>query len=817
MKKSLSSFLFFIGFLSAGWAQTGLVVGTITDQTTGEALPGASVQIAGTSTGASTNLAGEFSLRMNTGNNRLLVSYLGYEDQEMPVTVEEGQTVSLDIQMKAAANQLADIIITGQIQGQAKALNQQRTADNIKNIVAADQIGRFPDPNAAEALQRVPGVNIERDQGEGRYVLIRGLSPKFTNVSINGEQIPSPEADVRFVALDAVPADQLASMEVTKALTPDMDGDAIGGSVNLITRTAASASPTISASLVGGYNNLMQEPNIQGSLQYGQRFGANEKFGVMLNSSYYHNALGSDNWEREPFDNELEFRDYELTRTRLGASTTLDYRFNENHEIYFRGIYNRFTDREWRRRYVFVPEDDEIEKLTKDRFESQSILSFNVGGRHTLPKFYLDYEFAYAYAEQDTPFDDEVTFLAGIPSTLDFTSNLDFPRFQAENYLDNSLYEFDSFEYGNTLAKDENITAKFNVGIPYNLGENTGEIKFGAKVRLKEKSFTIVQNNFESIGDVPNLDFFEGGLLDDNFLDGRYQLTPNVEVGQFIRYFNANPAQFELQVEDKSIDEAVEAYTANEDVFAGYVMTRQRFNKLLLLAGVRYERTSVNYESSDVIIAPNGDLEEIRPVSGGTDYDFWLPQVHLKYELSPYTNLRAAATFSYARPNFSEIIPAQEINREDNEATVGNPALKPVSAFNADLFAEHYFGNVGIISGGLFYKRLNDFIFPRVLLGTQYPLTGSPIINDIDVIQVQNGQDADLFGLELAYQQNLTFLPGFLSGLGAYFNYTYTRSEARIQNREITAPKRLTCPVRPNTSVTSPCRTNPKPSVPDWQ
>ena len=149
---------------------------------------------------------------------------MGYNDTTLNVTVSAGLTERLNIALPSQTTELSGVTVTGYLQGQAQALNQQKSADNIKNIIAADQIGRFPDPNAAEALQRIPGVNIERDQGEGRYVLVRGLAPQFTNISVNGEQIPSPEADVRFVALDAIPADQLASMEVTKALTPDMDG-----------------------------------------------------------------------------------------------------------------------------------------------------------------------------------------------------------------------------------------------------------------------------------------------------------------------------------------------------------------------------------------------------------------------------------------------------------------------------------------------------------------------------------------------------------------------------------------------------------------
>lgn len=764
-------------------AQNGLVTGTVRDASTGENLPGATIVVKGTTSGASSDLLGKFTFSVPPGEYELQIRYIGYEEGIASVLVVAGQTAAVAVELSTSSTELSGLEITGTLQGQARALNQQRAADNIKNIVAADQIGRFPDPNAAEALQRMPGVNIERDQGEGRYVLVRGLSPQFTNISVNGEQIPSPEADVRFVALDAIPSDQLASMEVTKALTPDMDGDAVGGSVNLITRTAQGGKPTASGSVLGGYNNLMQQPNLQGSLMLGKRFGENEKLGVLLNTSYYQNRLGSDNWEREPFDNELELRDYELTRTRTGLSSTIDYKFSATSEVYLRTLYSRFTDREWRRAYVFVPEDEEIARATKDRFESQSITSVNAGGKHVFPGVIVDYEAQYSYGEQNTPYDNEVAFLAGMPSNISFSGD-DFPGLDAPEYTDNSLYEFDELETGTTLAKDRNITGKFNIGIPYKAGSSEGLVRFGTKYRSKAKSFDITQNVYGARGDIPTLDQFEGGLLDGNFLDGEYVLSAPIDVNQVLTYFNSNPANFELEIEDKAIDEALESFEATEDVTAAYAMARQQFTKLMLLGGVRFEHTSVNYKSSDVIIAPNGDLQAIVPVEGSTDYSFVLPQMHARYALGKFSNLRAALTWSYARPNFSEIVPAQEANLEDREATVGNPNLEPVKATNLDLLGEHYFGTVGIISGGFFFKQLDGFIYSQVMYDSQYPLTGTPVATNLRVTQAQNGGVGNIYGLEFNFQRNLDFLPGALSGFNLYFNYTFTDSEATIQSRE---------------------------------
>ncbi len=772
-------------------AANGVIRGRVVDEVLKSVLPGATIFQKGTNNGTTSDVNGEFFLRVPAGDVEIEVSYIGFRKYSEVVTVPENGVAQVELKMISDATELQDIVITGVLQGQQKALNQQKTADNIKNIVSADQIGRFPDPNVAEALQRVPAVNIERDQGEGRYVLVRGLAPQFTNISINGEQIPSPEASVRYVALDAVPADQLASIEVSKAITPDMDGDAIGGSVNLITRTAQTENISVNASGLMGYNNISGKANLQGSLELSKRF-LNNKLGIMLNSSYYETERGSDNWERD--EHQLELRDYELTRTRLGLSSTIDYKFNEKNEVYFRTLYNRFTDREQRRRYIFAPnvddspfEDNEIERLTKDRLEKQIVTSFNLGAKHTLSKFSLDYEVSYSEAIQDTPYDIEIGSVGEVDQlSTDFTTNAKFPTFTVDDlpntsaqniYLDNSIYEFDEATMGNTYAKDVNKTAKFNIGIPYKAGTSDGLFKFGGKVRLKEKSYRITENVFSYTGsDDLTLDQYAGGSVDDNFLDGRYKLSANADPEKFVKFFNANRNDFELSIEDKLATEAAESFTAKENVYAGYIMSKLQLSKLMILGGLRYEHTSVDYTSSNVI-----NESEIIPEEGGTDYSFLLPQLHIRYNVTDNMNLRAAVTRSYARPNFSDIIPAQEININEGEGTIGNAKLKPVAATNVDILAEKYFGSVGILSGGIFYKRLTDFIFNRRFESDQYPGSEGQVI---DITQARNGESASLFGFEVAYQQNLTFLPGALKGLSIYANYTLTTSNAKIQSRD---------------------------------
>lgn len=769
-----------------------IVRGRVADAQTSEPLPGATIRVQNGKRGAVTDVHGEYTLRLPAGSYELVVTYIGYQKKTISLSVEAGSTRTLNLGMNPSDYEVDEVVVLGRIQGQQKALNQQKNSGQIVSVVAADQIGRFPDPNTAEAVQRIPGVTLQRDQGEGRFVIVRGLAPQFTTTNINGVQVPSPEADVRFVALDAIPANQLASIEVYKTLTPDLDGDNVGGYVNLVTRKATSSDWRLQGSVNGGYNNLMRTPQAQGQLMLGKRFGEQENLGVLVNGSYNFSDIGSDNWERDGA--ELELRDYALRRARLGLSSTIDYRFDERNGIYARGMYNSFTDREFRRTYLFVPDEDdspfedpEIERATKDRLEIQDIATVAFGGIHNFSRISFDYEVSYSRSLQDTPFDNEILFKAE-PDALstDFTTDPNFGQFSTDeefDYLDNSNYEYDEAETGNTFTQDESWMGKLNISLPYSIGDYKGEVKFGGKYRSRTKFLEVTQNAFSwEGGDDLTLDQFEGGLLDEDFLDGQYELAANVDPDRFFEFFNANRGGFELSVEDKLADEAVESFTTREDVYAGYLMTDLQLGKLQVITGVRYEFTDVNYTFNTLFFDVEGDLSDIQPDSGATTYGFVLPSLNLRYALTPNTNLRAAVSTSYARPNFGAVVPSQEVEIGDGEGTVGNPELTPVSSLNLDLLGEHYFSNVGIISGGVFYKQLQNFIYTRRFRANSF--NGVDFGRELELFQFQNGESATLLGAEVNYQQNLSFLPGVLSGLALYFNYTFTTSTADIENRE---------------------------------
>ena len=768
-------------------AQNGTIIGTVNDSNDGQPLIGANVIIENSTLGTSTNTKGEFTLKnIPTGQVNVIISYLGYISKTVEVIVEDNQLSTLNVELENNFLELEGITVQGLRQGQASALNQQKTADNIKNVVASDLIGRFPDQNVADALRRIPAVSIQRDQGEARYVQIRGTNPNLSNISINGEQIPAPEGDVRFVALDMIPNDILSAIEVNKAITPDMDGDAIGGSVNLKTLSAPNEQ-VLKMTIASGYNNLNQDLSPFGgilSATYGNRI-MDGKLGFMLSSSYNRSNRASNNNEMD-YDGgeivELQLRDYELTRERWGNIASVDFTFNPQSRIYTNIAYTYFSDQEFRR--LFAAEPDKFVREFKDRLEKQNIFNISVGGEHAINSSWgIDYMASYSYANQDTPSDRNVVFEQAIDAEDVVFNNAktDYPTFSSAtaNAYDYAAFELDEFEESNELTTDQNLTARLNLSNSYSLGSINGELKFGGLVRSKEKNTTPNVMLYGYDGDFLYADV-QGPFEDDDFLDGEYTngigLFPDGD--KLENFWNTNRSNFEFEDEDSEVDSKAETFSATENTFAGYLMTKVRSGKLSSLIGARYELTDVDYTANEVEFNLDGDLVGITETNGSNDFGFFLPMIHFTYEVTPLINVRAAWTNSFAKPNYFDLAPYRIVNREDEELEFGNPNLEATTSSNFDLLGEYYFNSVGIISAGVFVKQIDDFIYI-----TTYDNIGGAF-DGYTTLQPVNGGEATLAGFEVNLQQQLTFLPGFASGLGIYANYTYSWSEAELTSED---------------------------------
>src|SRR5262245_22438220 len=490
---------FVVLFPLSAFAQTGAISGLVTDSTTHAPLAGANVIVEGTALLSATDPAGRSTLfGVPAGSREILVSYLGHRDERAAVEVASDRTQVLDVQMARTSFEETVVVTasSGAIaEGQAQALNQQRTAPNITNVVAADQIGSFPDPNAAEAISRIPGASIARDQGEGRYVLIRGTEPRLNSMMIDGERIPAPEGELRQVALDAIPADQLQSIEVSKAVTPDMDADSIGGAVNLVTKQAVSK-PTMLFSLGGGYNALQRDYGQRSfSGTVGRRFNGS-RLGLLAGFSASQLNKGSENFEATYAAgalSDLQLRDYQIKRERYGFNFSADARTHTTGNFSVRTIFNEFKDYEVNNRLRFRPPNRRLEHVLKNRHQHDAVRSISAGGAELLGgRTTLDYRFSWARSVEDQPDRLDTIFRQ---TNVNFTPNVSADSIDPTNIQPNpskntpATATLNAWEPEIFKSTDRDVTGQIN--LQTQLGTSSSRatvVKVGLKVKDKSKT-----------------------------------------------------------------------------------------------------------------------------------------------------------------------------------------------------------------------------------------------------------------------------------------------------------------------------------------
>jgi TonB-dependent receptor len=761
--------------------ETGTVVGKVVD-INGNPMPGAAVVVIGTSLTAVTDANGGYKiLRVPEGRHIFEVSYLGFDPETVEVNVEPRRIIRNDVVLARVVRLQEEVTVVAEPlrEGQAKALSQQKNALSIVDVVSSDFIGSFPDSNSAEATQRIPGVSIQRDQGEGRYVLIRGTEARLNAMMLNGEVLPSPEGDIRNVALDVIPSDLLDFISVTKALTPDMDADSIGGAVNLITKTAPEQQ-RVTMNLGMGYNRISDNSLQNGNFSFGRRF-ADRKLGLMLGGSYFNTDRGSHNFEVDYDDgylDDFEKRHYTVNRKRYALAGTMDYQPTLSTKLKLQGMFNQFDDQEYRRRVRDRIGDGEIEREMKDRFESQQI--YSLGG--IIEQLFsggikMEASITYSYAQEDEPDRRDYVFLQ---EDVEFDPNVTPDSINPANIQTNPQnenydeYLFDELVVENNLTQERKIIGAANFTFPLAAGDVSALFKTGGKLSLKRKERDNRADVYEAEDDLFFTDFMDSEWKANDFLDGRYD-----PFGPFMTIDTSNRLLTDFNLEwEEDVEANLGDYNADENTYAGYGMGVINLGRsLTLLPGVRYEYTDLDYTGYQLEFNDEGDFESIQEVIGTDNYGVLLPHFHLQYRLNPASNLRASFNRTLSRPNYFDIVPYRLILREDLEIETGNPTLKPTKSWNIDLMFQHYFQNVGVFSIGGFYKNLADYI---------YIFRNDEIIEgqDYRVIQPKNGESAYLFGLEANLQRQLDFLPTPLDGLGLILNYTYIDSEAKFPERE---------------------------------
>ncbi len=777
----------------------GVVFGEVREATRGVSLPGARVRLNGQE--AVTESDGSFRMAgVASGSYTLSVDYVGYQRFSTEITVESGRGLRADIRLQStvAAATLDRIEVRSTRDAQALALNQQRASVNYKNVVSADLLGRFPDTNLAEATQRIPGVSIERDQGEGRYVNVRGAPLEFTSVSIDGVQLSAPNEARRAVELDTIPPDVIAALEVTKALTPDMDGDAIAGQINIVTQSALDrADGFVRGSLGAGQYELGPGKNQRGNVTAGTRFGADGNLGFLIAASGSRQGRFTDNVETVFFREDdgrilpelTEIKDYEGERTRFGLTGRFDARIDENHLVYAIASASRFRDEEFRNTFTIEYErhtDDSTErtgiadratfdKELRERIQEQRIKTFNLGGDHFIGDWEANWQASWSDGEKVLPTRQQYIFRSGLrpPMRYDF-SNPDFPTFTILNSdgsvlqeginLPEDVYNFRRYNQRFEQATEEETGLRLDLSRPQSWIGDAGDLSFGLRARLRDKESNDDRNRNGS-GPAPAYVDMLCPRVSNNF--GRFE---------FGRVFcNDIFERFGPQVRNENLlplleDSIVNDYKASEDIYAGYLRLDASWNGLSMIAGLRYERTETSGEAAQFDL--DNETFGLRQVD--RNYVKLLPSLHFRQEFDPDTILRASYSTGISRPNFSNTVPRLVISDDDREVEAGNPDLKATYSQNLDLSIERYIRPLGLLSAAIFHKRLDDPIFIANSLVSGGPFDG------LRLTQPANGSSGRITGVELAWQQTFDFLPGIWDGLGVYANYTYADSSANL-------------------------------------
>ena len=811
----------------ASWADS--IEGRITDANNKVYFQGAQVQIKELDLTTVSERDGSFRFaNLPEGDYTLVIKYIGSDDVLQKISVVKGQVLSKDFVIGDANNndkEIDNIIVYGQRAGQASAINRQKNANKLVSVVSSDGIGQLPDQNAAEALQRMPGIFIERDQGEGRFVGIRGIDPNLNNVTINGLNVPSPEAGIRSVALDVIPSELISSLEVSKTVTPDMDASAIGGSIEVkslsaFDRNGRSYALTAQAS----HNELASEtsPKLSGSYTDIYSLGGSTQLGIAGAVSWFKREFGSHNmetdggwgmFEYEDADTgeevevfgaeEIEQRLYTIERERLGAALNFDLYTSATDKYYLRTLYSEFSDDEYRLRNQFKYDkgqidlstnsnnsaqfyDAKMERDTKDRYEVQEILSVSSGGENQFGDWLVEYNVGYSKASEAEPDRIDSTFAAkGLD--LGYLSSGPIPQldFSAESQSLNNFI-LDEVVYENNLSEDEELSFALDISKDFVWNNHNGQVKFGGKYRSREKfnrvNAEIYDGGFiNDIGDDISAEFFNSGKVSFNLGD----FGPGLSQHQLSDYVLENLNNFELNSLESDIETMGNSYTSDEDVLAIYAMVSFDINDWNIVAGVRYEDTNFSTTGNkvDLIVddVSGEEVVDISPWHGSKDYADFFPSINVRYNINDKLISRFAYTQTIARPTFSDTAAYQlietEVSEENSEiiverkAEAGNPDLEPYQASNLDLSIEYYPGHIGMLSAGLFYKDIDNYIIKQEVQDNGH-WEGFE-----EVVQAQNGGNASLTGLELAW--NKTFKSGLL--LGA--NGTFVNADEKLPNQ----------------------------------
>lgn len=814
--------------IAAAAVQTGSISGTLTDQV-GAVLRGAQVSIPSKNLTVYTDQQGRFFFSgLQPGTYTISVSYIGFKKQTKTVSVSVGSSTSVNMQLQVASSKQTVLVTAGSASAQVQAVNEERAADNIMQVMPQKIITSLPSANLGNALGRLPGVSLQRNEGEDQYVQIRGTEPRLTNTTVNGLNLPTIDPGVREFDFSVLPAGIVDSVQVSKTLQANMDGDGIGGSINVITKTA-SDKPTYEFTAMGGYTPIENgRGNTNEFGTWGRRFGPGKKLGVVLGGQYTFEGTGINDMEPTPdiatlsngqqvgwFDAQ-DLRTYIFHRPRWGVGGTIDYRVKPGHTIFFRYLYSHYFDSGDKTVYTLYDNTPGVQLLVPGNTGCTGTPTANgttTGPCNTPPSFYNQREGAEAYTGSlqlssthalenvwyswgisvgtgyfgGEPFDTGHFSNISTASACRFdqgsTTDYHLPQWSSACFAEiNSPqdYVFTGTRRGLGHSQQVNIGLQGSSGFSWRFGNNIDNLQYGAKFRsMHQYANTYNLNAVAKTG--VSMTNFPDQLKYNNYYNGSYKDGYNVFYGPVADYVQQHPTDFTYN-NDKGVDGS--DFGIVEHIPAFYVMNSIDFtNQVRFVAGLRAEITTDNIHN--LSFDANGNAS---PNHFNASYVDLLPSASVRLPAGANSYVRFVYARGISRPEESQL--AQPISWSQNgngsykyQATLGNANLKAEIGDDIDVLYEHYFKTFGVLSAGYFYKRLG-----LPIVTTQHPVVGfqppgGPLGTYL-VTQPINAGSGWLSGIELQYWQHYTNLPGLLGGLGLKANYSYINSAARgIPNR----------------------------------
>lgn len=793
--------------LTAAESRNGLIRGTVRNEATGNYAVGAVVSIAGSSRIEATDSRGEFLFAgLEPGEYRLTARSAGNSPGEATVVVTAGATATTILTLGSEVIAMEKLMVTAQAEGQAQALNVQRNAENIRKVVSQDALANSRLGEVGEVLMAMPGLYLEISTHQPVRPVIRGLGSEFNSITFDGVRIGNSNND-RADGVSGYPAESLARVELMKSVTPDMEGDAIGGSINLVSRRAFDLSERLlKLNLGGAFNNQQRNWDKQVNLEFADRFGPAGRLGVHSSLNHYRSDRGyhtsSISYQVDAADN-FNISTYTLQDRieddswKLKYTGSIDYKWSDTTLFWLRGLYSNDTRYLEDYRVIYRPgtrtgitpdsASSRGGRVDTDRQYREPVSTSGqiaAGFESRLDRWSLDGRVSFSrttnhYEETFTP----VFSFNGTDLSYDRKVR-EFPVFRVDNgisLVDPTNLAHRSIARTQHPSRDREFTFDANGrraldGLPFN-----AYLKTGARLKLRSWVFggDTELGNWTYAGPRSAAELSEINRNERFFRQshGRIGLAAAFpRMAPFLEAFWNRRSEFKRDENASAILIESNRRATTEDITAAYLMGGATLGRLGVLTGARVEHTDFAGKARQ-LSTPRGVLTASTVVRNAARYANVLPGLHLNYALTPGFLVRFSANRSIARPSPTDMLPSRRVDDDARTITDGNPGLKVTGADNLDLSAEYYLKPLGVVSAGLFHKEIRGFYF-----STTSTVSGGDY-DGYRLTRTEMGQGGKVRGLELDWQQRLSFLPGALSGLGLGVNSTWIDSVGRYPTR----------------------------------